>query len=152
MGKKLKIVAAVIGGIIVLIVIGAMYFEPDVVLKTDPNKITGISQFVVLKDGSLYKVRFSLVDQNNAYVTSDAHIHFFVCCDQSATTPILLYNAQGDIKAEQFQTYNLVISGAPIVAYAWQIDGNAFVNSYSNTATLVVTLPGGKSFTAHASV
>ena len=151
LGKKLKIVGAVIGGIILLIVIGvvASFVAPGSVYKTDPNKITGITQFFVLKDGSLYKARFSLTDKDNSIVTSDAKVNF----DAKTDTGVTLYHTGFNVKSDDFKTYSLVLTGAPIVAYAWQINGQSLAHppNVFPKAYLTVTLPDGKSFNADTS-
>ena len=61
--KQIKIVIAAVVGLATLVVgvpIAASFIAPGIVYKTDPDKITSITQFHVLKDGSLYKIRFSL--------------------------------------------------------------------------------------------
>lgn len=151
MGRKLKIVGAVIGSIVLLIIIGvvASFVAPGSVFKTDPNKITGITQFYVIKDGSLYKARFSLTDKDNGIVTSDAKVSF----DAKTDSGISFYHTDFNVKSEDFKTYNLVLTGAPVVAYAWQINGQSLAHP-SNVfpkAYLTVTLPNGKSFNADSS-
>jgi hypothetical protein len=138
LGKKLKIVGAVIGSIVLLIIIGvvASFVAPGSVFKTDPNKITGITQFYVIKDGSLYKARFSLTDKDNGIVTSDAKVSF---------------DAKTDSGISFYHTY--MLTGAPVVAYAWQINGQSLAHP-SNVfpkAYLTVTLPNRKSFNADSS-
>jgi hypothetical protein len=151
LGKKLKILGAVIGGIILLIIIAvvASFLAPGSVYKTDPNKITGITQFFVIKDGSLYRSRFSLIDSNNGIATSDAKVSF-TAKTESGTT---LYHTDFNIKSEDFKTYSLVLTGAPIVAYAWQINRESLAHSPTDfpKAYLTVTLPNGKSFNADTS-
>jgi hypothetical protein len=151
LGKKLKIAGAVIGGIIILIIIGvvASFVAPGSVYKTDPSKITGVTQFFVLKDGSLYKARFSLTDKDNNIVTSDGKVSF----DAKTDTGLALYHTDFNVKSEDFKTYSLVLTGAPVIAYAWQINGQSLTHP-SNVfpkAYLTVTLPNGKSFNADTS-
>jgi hypothetical protein len=65
----------------------------------------------------------------------------------------LLYHTDFNIKSEDFKTYSLVLTGSPVVAYAWQINGQLLAHS-SNVfpkAYLNVTLPNGKSFSADTS-
>lgn len=66
MGKKTKII---IGGVLgaVFVIIGipliVLYLAPGA-MPADADSITGISQFVVLSEGNLYNVRFSLDNQS----------------------------------------------------------------------------------------
>lgn len=171
--KIVGIALSVIVGFFVIIIVAASTVPAGTVYKaTSSDQITGVSQFVVLKDGSLYKARFSFIDGNERPVTSDANVTFAAMTQANQT----IYERTFNVKAEQFQQYQLVLTGAPILAYAWQIDGGEMTaqgQSASNTTTttrnatagggtvttpafdsgmktgvLTVTLPNGKSFTA----
>ncbi|MDQ4067394.1 MAG: hypothetical protein M3114_07390 [Thermoproteota archaeon] len=159
MGKKAKIVIGVVLGVIFVFIgipLILFFFAPGAI-PADPDRITGISQYFVLRDGSLYKARFSLVDANNAVVTSDAAVKWVVKADAAYGQE--LYRQEFNIKSIDFQTYQLVLTGAPVVAYSWQIDGNSFPEQFSSASSstglprakvgiLEVTLPNGKNFTA----
>jgi hypothetical protein len=152
MGKKVKIIIVVVIVVVFLFIglpIILLYVSPGTVLKTDPNNITGVSQFYVLKDGSVYNVRFSLVNNQSSVVTSDAHVSFAA----KTKSGDVFYIREFDVKSGDFQTYNLVLTGAPITAYAWQITNGTQLSSYQSsggppTAYLNVTLPNGKMFRA----
>jgi hypothetical protein len=75
LGKRLKMVIGVAIGVLVVLFIGVpivlSFVAPGTVLKAavPNNNITGVTQFFVLKgDGSLYNVRFSLVNKDSAAV------------------------------------------------------------------------------------
>lgn len=171
--KIVGIALAVIVGFFVIVIVAASTVPAGTMYKaTSSDQITGVSQFVVLKDGSLYKARFSFIDRNERPVTSDANVTFAAMTQANQT----IYERAFNVKAEQFQQYHLVLTGAPILAYAWQIDGGemtAQAQSVTNTATttrnatagcgtvitpvfdsgmktgvLTVTLPNGKTFVA----
>lgn len=151
--KKVGIGIGIFFVIIIIMIVGffaSYYVAPSSVLKANPDDITGVSQYFVLKDGSLYKVRFSLDNKNNAFVTSAAKINFIVKTQDGRT----LFSDTFNIKSEDFQTYSLVLTGAPVVAYSWQIDGSKLQHSDTDfpKAYLTVTLPNGKSFNADAPV
>ncbi len=110
-------------------------------------------------EGSLYRIRFSLVDANDVVATSNAKVSFAMLVDATNQT---LYSRTFDIKSTDFQTYQLVLTGAPIVAYSWQVDSSEIARPQSvtnnnnqttsldntmKTALLTVTLPNGKTFT-----
>jgi hypothetical protein len=127
---------------------------------SSPDEVAGISQIIVLDDGSLYRARFSLVNNNSEVVTSDANITFTVTPTTYISTPQqqnqTLYQRQFAIRAEDFQQYQLVLTGQPITVYAWQIDRNSLLppytdSSYPKVALLNVTLPNNKTFTAESS-
>jgi zinc-ribbon domain len=171
-GKKLKIVVGIVLGVI-FVFIGLpliLMFGAPGAIPSNPDNITGVSQFFVIRDGNLYNVRFSLVDRNQSVVTSDANATFTVKSQTGAT----LYERAFAIKSTDFQTYQLVLTGAPIVAHAFQINSSEIapqeaaatltrngtssggggttttptLDSGMKTAYLTVTLPNGKSFTA----
>ena len=138
MSKKAKIIGVVIAGIVALFIaaVTASFVASRIILKvSDPYKITGMTQYYVLKDGSLYKIRFSLTDANNAIVASGAHVSFKAQANSSpingSGSPSVIYTKDFDIRSTGFQTYQLVLTGAPIVAYAWQ------VKRYRNAAVAV---------------
>jgi hypothetical protein len=111
----------------------------------NPEQITGVSQFVVLNDGSLYKARFSLIDRNDRPVTSDANVTFAAKTHVNQT----VYERAFSVKAEQFQQYQIVVTGAPILAYAWQIDSGEMAAqaqpaAYTTTTTRNATAGGGR--------
>jgi hypothetical protein len=161
MGKKTKIIiGAVLGAVFVIIGIPliVLYFAPGA-MPANADSITGISQFFVLSEGNLYNVKFSLVDSNNAVVTSDASVKFIVTGGSSNPSQVLgkeIYRQEFDIKSADFQTYEQVLTGQPITAYAWQIDKNNSLpppfntdGSYIKAAYLNVTLPNNKTLTSN---
>ena len=135
MRKAVKIVLMVVFGFIGIIFLGAIFSGPFV--NHDISAITGIKQFVVLHDGSLYTTRFSLVDSENGQAASDAHLSYNICGVQGEV----------DITASDFKTYQLVLTGQPIVAYAWQMD-DPEMDCDTYNANIVVTLPDGRWFEA----
>ncbi|HET7149293.1 MAG TPA: hypothetical protein VFI73_12425 [Candidatus Nitrosopolaris sp.] len=123
--------------------------------KGQQTNITGITQFAVINDNGLYKVRFSLNDQDDALVSSDAHIHFTMCCITTASqTPADITNAYDSnqtITADQFHDITLVLTGAKLLAYSWQINSNT-VNGSPHIAHIEVSLPNGKLLTARTDI
>jgi hypothetical protein len=147
MSKK-KIVGialvAIVGFFVILVVIGSTVPAGTVYKATSSEQITGVSQFVVLKDGSLYKARFGFIDRDERPVTSDANVTFAVKTQANNQT---IYERAFNIKAEQFQQYQLVLTGAPILAYSWQIDSGEMTAAQwrpgTNTTTRNATAGGG---------
>ncbi|MDQ3969395.1 MAG: hypothetical protein M3275_13505 [Thermoproteota archaeon] len=81
--RKLKIVGAVIGSAVLFIIILAVIDSTTTIpvgslYKINHDEITDVTQFVVLTEGSAYKVRFSLTDKDDNIVTSDAKVAFVV--------------------------------------------------------------------------
>jgi hypothetical protein len=110
----------------------------------------------VLKDGSLYKIRFSLSDKDNSgIVTSDANVSFTAKTNNNNnyTSSHVLYRKDFSIKSEQFQTYAIVLTGAPIVAYTWQLNATDLQAQPGQfpMAYLNVTLPNGRMLNASTS-
>ena len=68
---------------------------------------------------------------------SDAHLSYNICGVQGEV----------DITASDFKTYQLVLTGQPIVAYAWQMD-DPEMDCDTYNANIVVTLPDGRWFEA----
>jgi hypothetical protein len=62
LGKKLKIVIDIVIGTVVVafmaVPIVQSFVSPGTVLEADPDNITGVKQFLVLKDGSLYNIEY----------------------------------------------------------------------------------------------
>lgn len=151
MNNKLKIAGIVAGLIILLVTLGvSSIFISTGKVNTNPDDVIGISQYFVQRDENLYNIRFSLTDKDSLWVISDASVEFVVKDDDGD----ILYSENFDIKSEDYKTFHLVLSGAPVIAYSWNIDG-AKLNRGSlafHTAYLTVTLPNGKSFTAETPV
>jgi hypothetical protein len=148
LGKKLKIVIVVVVVLFIGVPIVLSFVSPGTVLKANPNNITGVTQFFVLKDGSLYNVRFSLVNKDSAAVPSDANVTFAA---KTKSGDDVLYSRDFRIKSQDFQRYRFVITGFPMVAYAWQLnatDLDKYPSGDFPTAYLNVTLPNGKMFNA----
>jgi hypothetical protein len=149
MGKKLKIVIVVVVVIVGLFIVGALASGPYV--NTDVASIAGVTQFIAMKDGSLYKMRFSLVDNDNVASASDADIVFVIKNSAGRT----LYSSNFHIIASDFQQYQLILTGAPVYAYAWQV-GSGDIPSLSSgevhDAFLLVKLPDGRVFDAKTSL
>jgi hypothetical protein len=153
LGKKLKIVIDVV---VVVLFIGVpivlSFVAPGSVLKADTNNITGVTQFFVLtEDGGLYNVRFSLVNKDGAAVPSDANITFAA---KTKSGDDVLYSKDFSVNTQDFQRYRFVITGFPMVAYAWQLNATD-LDKYSSgdfpTAYLNVTLPNGRMLNASTS-
>jgi hypothetical protein len=98
------------------------------------DEIAGISSFVVIEEGSITKLRFSLIDDEGYAAASDANVHFRISALEQ----------EFPVSANEFQEYKLQLTGQPIYAYAWQINERI----PEGTAVLTVTLPNGKDFTA----
>jgi hypothetical protein len=153
MGKKLKIFGVFIVVVIALVIaaaVAASSIGTGNLSNANPGDITGVTQFYVIKDGSLYKVRFSLTDKNNNAVSNDAKVNFVV--NSNNGNPIFKQNF--DVKANDFKEYHIILTGAPILAYMWQINGTALSHnqSYFPKAILTLTIPNGKSFSTDQSI
>jgi len=156
LGKKLKLVIGVVIGVIVVLFIGVpivlSFVAPGTMLEADANNnITGVTQFFVLKDGSFYNIRFSLVNKDSAAVPSDANVTFAA---KTKSGVDVLYSRDFSIKSQDFQRYRFVITGFPMVAYAWQLnatDLDKYPSGDFPTAYLNVTLPNGRMFNASTS-
>ena len=110
-----------------------------------------MTQFFVLKDCSLYDVRFSLVNKDNAAVASNANVTFAA---KTKSGDDVLYSRNFSINSQDFQRYRFVITGFPMVAYAWQLnttDLDKYPSGDFPTAYLNVTLPDGRTFNASTS-
>lgn len=142
--RKKKALVTVIVIIGVFFIIGAIANSSSRV--ANPNDITGITQFVVINDNGLYKARFSLNDQNNAFVSSDANVNFTMYGNQSGG-----YHSDENITADQFQDVSLVLTGNTFLAYSWQINHES-VHGSPDLAAIEVTLPNGKRLEAHTTI
>jgi hypothetical protein len=60
--------------IVALFFIGALASEPYI--NRDVSAIQGIDQFVVIRQGSQYNARFSLVDDNLGTAAADVKVRF----------------------------------------------------------------------------
>src|SRR3712207_6129699 len=76
--KIIGIAAGVIVGIFIIIAIAGASVSPGSIYQANPDDIQGISQFVVMEEGSSVLARFSLVTPDNVYVTSDATVKFII--------------------------------------------------------------------------
>jgi hypothetical protein len=154
LGKKLKIVIMVVIAVVLLLIgvpIILTFVAPGTVLNANANDITGVTQFFVLKDGSLYNVRFSLVNKDSAAVPSDANVTFAA---KTKSGDDVLYSRDFSINSQDFQRYRFVTTGFPMVAYAWQLnatDLDKYPSGDFPTAYLNVTLPNGRTFNASTS-
>jgi hypothetical protein len=156
MGKKLKIIIVFVIGVVAVLFIGVAillsFVAPGAVLEADSNNITGVTQFFVLKDGSLYNIRFSLVNKYSVAVPSDANVTFAAKTKSGGDD--VLYSRDFSINSQDFQRYRFVITGFPMVAYAWQLnatDLDKYPSGDFPTAYLNVTLPDGRTFNASTS-
>jgi hypothetical protein len=157
LGKKLKIVIVVAIGVVVVLFISVpivpSFVAPGTELEADAkNNITGVTQFFVLKEaGNLYNIRFSLVNKDMAAVPSDANVTFAA---KTKSGDDVFYSREFSVKSQDFQRYRFVITGFPMVAYAWQLNAKD-LDKYSAgdfpMAYLNVTLPNGKMFSASTS-
>jgi hypothetical protein len=63
------------------------------------------------------------------------------------------YKDEFNVKASEFKQYELQLTGQPFIAYAWQIPEKVSgIASSPDTATITVTLPNGKTFTAEDTI
>jgi predicted 3-demethylubiquinone-9 3-methyltransferase (glyoxalase superfamily) len=139
--EKVLIIALVIFGFFVI----AGAIGSTTIRKANPNDITGITQFVVLNDNGVHKARFSLNDQNNALVSSDANVRFNM---SQANNDTLIYHSNENIKAYQFNDVTLILTGAKMLAYSWQILPEQLHGLNPDKAEVLVTLPNGKQLSA----
>jgi hypothetical protein len=127
--------------------------------------ITGITQFVVTNDNGLYKARFSLTDENNAFVASDGKLGFVMTefnynklnAGFANTTYAneldnkVVYHSLDNIKAYDFRDIQLIYSGSTFLGYTWQIKPE-WIQNYTKVcaddAFMVFTLPDGKQLKA----
>jgi hypothetical protein len=100
-----------------------------------------------MKDGSLYKARSSLVDNQGYASASDGMVKFVITDSDNG---IERYRQEFPVSSNEVQQYKLLISGQPIHAYAWQFSD--FTGNGSNTATITLTLPNDKVFTTEDSL
>ena len=155
MDKKLKVVIGAVIGVVVTLFMGVpivlSFVSPGTVLEANPNNITGVTQFLVLKDGILYNIRFSLVNKDSAAIPSDANVTFAV---KTKSGDNVLYSRDFSINSQDFQRYRFVITGYPMVAYAWQLnatDLDKYPSGDFPAAFLNVTLPNGRMLNASTS-
>ncbi|HEV2192530.1 MAG TPA: hypothetical protein VGR54_02800 [Nitrosopumilaceae archaeon] len=113
------------------------------------NNIIGISEFVVVQQGSIYQAHFSLTGTHAEQLSSDAQVSFVVKRDDGST----VYTQNLDVKQSDFQTYQR-FTGASFLAYLWQFDGQKIPHGQYEIlkAHLMVTLPNGKTYQADTSV
>ena len=120
-------------------------------VNTNVQEIAGINQFIAIKDGSMYNFRFSLVDNDNAYAASNANVSFGI---MDKNTGGFVYVKHFPVSTDDFKQYNLVLTGAPVHAYAWQINQTSLPSLNSGglyDALLEVVLPDGREFKAQTS-
>lgn len=105
-------------------------------------EISTISNFSVIQDGPLYKVMFSLVDENTAYVSSDGHIKFMI----SEKGGEELYHQEFDVKAKQFKMGKVESFGDMYLGYyTWSFDASAVKTKDDElSAHMEFILPDGK--------
>ncbi|WP_337862615.1 hypothetical protein [Nitrososphaera sp.] len=97
-------VAVVFIGILVADSLDSLMSPSSKVLAGDSSsRITGVTQYYAIKDGSLYKVRFSLTDAENAFAASDAHVKFVVIDDNTYEydTMMPIYKSQRSDAADR---------------------------------------------------
>lgn len=140
MRKSIKIVIVVVVVVVGLFFIAALASGPYV--NKDVSAIQGISQFVVLEQGSQYIARFSLVDTDMGPAAADVNVRFRIGSQ---------YEDSFRVGAGDFQQYELALTGQPFIAYAWNLPSD-FTLYGSETAYITVELPDGRAFTADARV
>jgi len=130
--------------------------KPKIIPKTD---VFGLTNFVVLKDGTLYKVRFTLVDRDGYAIYRDGNVLFQIYEKSSSfnkdfeleTELTLLYEHAFDIKASDFAEYKLALTGQPVYAYAWQFKASDIKEPKESDistglAVIEFTAPDGEKF------
>jgi hypothetical protein len=138
--KKRYIVIIPVVGFAMLILLGIGLSTPYI--NRDVEAINGLTNFVVLHDGTLYKARFTLVDNEGYVAASDGKVHAVICG--------AVYNFP--FIADEFQQYKLQLTGQPIVAYAWTMQDSDIHADGMCDATITVTLSNGKSFETNTTV
>jgi hypothetical protein len=106
----------------------------------------------VRKDCSLYNIRFSLVNKDGAAVPSNADVTF--TAKTKSGEDDVMYSREFSINSQDFQRYRFVITGFPMVAYAWQLnatDLDKYPSGDFPTAYLHVTLSDGRTFNTSTS-
>jgi hypothetical protein len=112
-------------------------------INTNVDEVAGITQFHVIRDGSITNVRFSLIDNNGNAAASDAMVNLRISSN---------YGDEFPVSANDFKQYRLQLTGQPVIAYAWQINESIDLDIGGTEAILIVTLPNGKVFRASDTV
>jgi hypothetical protein len=131
MGKAKKAVIIIVPVAAFLILVIGVGSQPH--LNTNADEIAGITGFHVIKDGSITKLRFSLVDDQGYAAASDALVH----------VKTYAYDQEFQISASDFKEYRLQLTGQPVYAYAWQTTESIGRDTH---VVLTVTLPNGEQF------
>jgi hypothetical protein len=173
-GKTIGIViGAVVGGIIVLGLIGilAANVAPAVSREQDsftdgtnvinntqvnpvssqsaqvnPTRVNKVDRVFVLGDESdnVYQARFSLVDANQVEISEDGEVSFAITDGSDR----ILYQEQFSVSKNDFENYQLVLTGQPFLAYVWDIPVskvNPGVGTFG-TASVIFTAKDGNDF------
>jgi hypothetical protein len=115
LGKLKKIgmgVGLTVLGFFVLAIIVGVTYHPSTTQSTqnnlsssidqakidEANKVTGVTNFEIIKLGSLYQARFSLVDANSAQVASDTKVTLQVKQDDGT----VVYSQSFDVHDNEF--------------------------------------------------
>ena len=138
--KKKYIVIIPVVGFAVIILLGLGLSAPYI--NRDVEAINGLTNFVVLHGGTLYKARFTLVDNEGYVAANDGKVHAVICG--------AVYDFP--FAADEFQQYKFQLTGQPIVAFAWTMDASDINAGGMCDATITVTLSNGKSFETDTTV
>jgi hypothetical protein len=134
LSKGKKVIIIVVPIVVVFVFLIAVVGSQPYVNK-NIDEIAGLTQFHVIKDGTITKLRFSFVDDQGYVAASDATVH----------VKIYAYDQEFSISANDFKQYRLQLTGQPLIAYAWQTTERIGRDTYVQSN---VTLPNGKQFTA----
>jgi len=111
-------------------------FRPSTINSKEPMYIT---KFVVLDDDGILKCRFSLLDEDQKYVSADGLVNIKIYDKRG----ILLYNHSHTIKKEDFGWYELIFTGETLMAYVWEIPFSSIKKGIGpGSATLTFTSGG----------
>jgi hypothetical protein len=176
MSKRIWILVGIFGFLGTMIVIGLASSGPTAIEEVTNDKepetkmitktdVFGLTGFVVLKDGTLYKARFTLVDKDNYALYRDGHVLFQIYEKSSIfnkdfeleTKQTLLYERSFEVKASDFAEYKLALTGQPIYAYAWQFKVSDVKEPKESdismgVAVIEFTTPDGETFKAEETV
>lgn len=111
----------------------------------DVQAIEGLTDFHVLKDGTMYMMRFSLIDKNGYAAASDAIVVFGIY-DKNLGN--INYRDVFGVNASDFGEYKLALTGQPFIAYVWQEPESQIEKDHycNKEAKISVMLPDGRAF------
>lgn len=112
------------------------------------TSVSRIDRLFVLGSSSenAYQARFTLVDANQAELGEDGDVSFVIVDSANRS----LYERNFSVKKNDFQTYQLVLTGQPFLAYVWEFptsDVRPGIGTFG-TAKVTFTSNDGQVFTS----